>query len=122
MSSRGQATPRRTAASIEPSQGSGMPVPSPKKIRSNMPRSAMRARSSNNPTSGYWGLAHEVGWRHAVLLLGQETAEREGGTPDARAGSRVPPSWKKKKPGERGIRVLGGSLNWLIVTAAVPRG
>jgi hypothetical protein len=52
MSSRGHATPRRTAASILASQVLGMPLPSPKKIMSNRPRSAIRAMSSNKPTSG----------------------------------------------------------------------
>ena len=52
ISIRGQATPRRTAASIEPCQTFGIPAPSPKKIRSNIPRSAIRATSSNMPISG----------------------------------------------------------------------
>jgi hypothetical protein len=52
MSSRGHATPRRTAASMPPSQVLGTPLPSPKKIMSNSPRSAIRAMSSESPISG----------------------------------------------------------------------
>ena len=52
ISWRGQETPQRTAASREPRQVLGMPVPSPEKIISRPPRSAIRAISSNMPISG----------------------------------------------------------------------
>jgi hypothetical protein len=49
---RGQFMPHSTAASREPRQVSGTPVPSPEKIMSSIPRSAMRATSSYIATSG----------------------------------------------------------------------
>ncbi len=52
ISSRGQETPHCTAASRDPRQVLGMPVPSPEKIMSRQPRSAIRAVSSNIAMSG----------------------------------------------------------------------
>jgi hypothetical protein len=51
-SCRGQLIPHSMAASCDPRQVSGMPVPSPEKTMSKQPRSAIRAISSNISTSG----------------------------------------------------------------------
>ncbi len=63
-SCRGQFTPHSTAASREPRQESGTPVPSPENIMSRQPRSARRATSSYMPTSGNRRPGQAPGIRH----------------------------------------------------------
>ena len=61
---RGQFMPHSTAASRAPRQVSGTPVPSPEKIMSRQPRSAMRATSSYMATSGKVRPGQAPGIRH----------------------------------------------------------
>src|SRR5487761_2260997 len=72
MSWRGQPTPHFTAASMEPPQVLGMPVPSPKKTMSNRPRSAICTSSRYIAKSGKFRPTHEPGSLHRPSMWENE--------------------------------------------------